>query len=100
MDDKPYDAGDAEQVNEARKTSGRKTKAKHEIVRKMMQDPSGRAFFFEELSACHIFSPSFAPDTHVMAFKEGERNRGLKLLSDIMASSSDLYLTMMSENKR
>jgi len=63
-----------------------------------MSTIAGRQFMLAKLEACHIFSTSFSIDALQMAFNEGERNRGLDLLNDIMRHCPDQYVLMMREN--
>lgn len=96
----PYDAADPEQVQKARKKSGRKKTIRLDFIRSMMSTPVGRAYIREELQRSHVFSTSFVQgDPYATAFREGERNRGLRLLADITQAAPDLYMTMMKEAK-
>src|SRR5262249_24552463 len=57
-----------------------------------------RRWSLEILEACPVFATSFNRDAHTMAFMEGQRDIGLRLLSDIMASCPDEYILMMRES--
>lgn len=94
-----YNASDEKQVNNARKEASRKKRDRLNFIQEVMNIKEGRRWVKEELDSCHIFDNVFYTDTHKTAFALGERNRGIKLLSDVMASSPDMYVTMMKENK-
>lgn len=63
----------------------------------VMGDARGRRFIAALLEASHVFRSSFAPDALAMAFTEGERNQGLKVLSRITAHTPDLYMLLEKE---
>lgn len=58
-----------------------------------------RRLIWRILQAAHIHETTFAIETPVMAFNEGQRNLGLMLLADIMDACPERYLTMMKEAK-
>lgn len=95
----PYDSSDPAQVNKARKEAARRLRSHLEVVRTIMSTKQGRAWMYDKLSEAHIWTPSFAPgDQFVTAYKEGERNAGLKLLGDIQAAAPDQYIAMVNES--
>jgi hypothetical protein len=67
------------------------------VVLNLMSSHAGRAFIFDRLVRCHIFSSSFTPEALAMAFAEGERNVGLQDLNDVMRFAPDQYVQMMRE---
>jgi hypothetical protein len=54
-----------------------------EDMRWLMSDPRGRRFVWRQLEESGIYRSSYSNDALAMAFNEGERNRGLKLLDEI-----------------
>jgi hypothetical protein len=54
---------------------------------------------FELFERCHIYETSFGFDALGMAFREGERNVGLKLVGEIQVHCPEQYLQMMKEAK-
>lgn len=48
-----------------------------------MGDVRGRRFIWRQLQESGIYRSSFTGDALSMSFREGERNRGLKLLDEI-----------------
>ena len=67
------------------------------VLRNLMSNMAGRQFLYTKLAAAHIFVTTFSPNALIMAFNEGERNRGLDLLNDIMAYCPEQYVVMMRE---
>lgn len=59
----------------------------------------GRLYVWDQLESCHIFTMSYAPNSFDQtAFREGERNVGNRLLTDIMRWYPASYLQMTKEN--
>lgn len=99
-EDAPYDASDPVQVNNARKTAGRKKKSSMEAVKAIMSLPQCRKWMYTVLEDCHIFQTSFVQgDPHATSFREGERNAGLRILAEVMAAAPKEYAVMLGENK-
>lgn len=63
----------------------------------LMNDPRGRRIVWAQLSASGVFRTSWSPDAMQMAFNEGHRSHGLRVLAQIHATCPDLYHTMMKE---
>lgn len=100
VSEEAYDSSDPKSVNDARKRSARKRRERLEMVRVAMSSENGRAWFYDLLEFCHMWTTSFQQnDPHFTSFREGERNIGLKVLADIMAASPDQYVTMVKEAK-
>lgn len=64
----------------------------------VMSDQRGRRTMWRQLSDAGIFRSSFAPDPSVMAFNEGNRQAGLKLLDRMLRVCPAEYLLMQKEN--
>lgn len=98
--EKPYDAGDPEQVNTARKKAGRKKAERLRVVEALMQHEQGRRWVYEWMQACHIYgNPVVMGDPHATYFNLGQENIGKWLLSDVVAAAPDNYLLMLEENQ-
>lgn len=96
----PYDTSDPVAVNTARKRAARADRERHDVVASLMEIKEGRAWMHGMLDVCHCFATSFVQgDALSSAFKEGERNIGLRLLADVMKSAPDQYVTMIKEAK-
>jgi hypothetical protein len=98
--EQPYDANDPEQVNKARQRSGRKRKDRLRFVQAAMEHAEGRAWFYDLLTACHIYHTAFLPgQPDATAFRLGEQNIGNRILADIQACAGENYLVMLKEAK-
>lgn len=64
----------------------------------LMSDQRGRRIIWRQLAASRVFHSSFDPAAMNMAFNEGRRAEGLRLLGQVHALCPDLYPTMMKEN--
>lgn len=64
----------------------------------LMNDERGRRIVWRQLAASRVFHSSFDPAAMNMAFNEGRRAEGLRLLGQVHALCPDLYPTMMKEN--
>lgn len=96
-DEVSYDAADPVQVRQRQLAAKRREKDDRDTIVALLGTPNGRRWFADLLASCHIYSTSFDHDATVMAFREGERNVGLRLLSLASAASPDAILTMMKE---
>jgi len=63
----------------------------------LMSDPHGRRIVWRLMAEAGVFQASFNPDAMTMAFKEGQRTAGLKILGQVHSLCPDLYTTMMKE---
>lgn len=92
-----YDASDPVQVKERRRRLKVIEKQRGDYIRSVMNVRQGRAWLYEILEMCHVFKTSFSSDAATMAFSEGERNVGLKMMADIMQHAPDMYAMMLKE---
>lgn len=98
--EKPFDASDPKQVNEARKKSGRKKRKRLDMIAGLMDIPEGREWVYEKLAECHVYATTFVPgDTYMSAYQEGRRSVGLELLADVMSAAEDQFIIMCKEAK-
>lgn len=59
----------------------------------------GRRYVWNLLKRCHIFTTSWEPSAKIH-FNEGERNVGLRILTDINEANPAAYAVMQSEAKK
>lgn len=103
--EQPYDSGDPQQVNEARKKAGRREKKRLTVIKALMQHKDGRAWVHELLEACDILGnpveldATQKVDTHLTLYHLGEQNIGKKILMDIEEAALDEYFLMKKEAK-
>lgn len=94
-----YDTSDKEQVNKARKRASRTKADRLQFIEAAMSHPQGRAWFYDFLMRCHVFNTTFDENPTRHAFRSGEANVGLMVLSDIQEAAADNYTKMIKENK-
>jgi hypothetical protein len=92
-----YDAGNRRDVRTAQKQAKVVELQRREVVNGIMSVAPGRKWMCELLETCHIFATSFSDVGLRMAFMEGQREVGLRLLADIMGACPDRYIEMMRE---
>ena len=92
-----YNAGNRQDVRRLEKQARIDEAARQQVVVDLMSTPPGRQWMHDRLSGCHLFTTSFSLTALETAFKEGERNQGLQLLTDVMAACPDQYVLMMRE---
>ena len=92
-----YNAANRKDVRRLEKQAKLDERARLDTTRSLMASAAGRQWVYESLRDCHVFASSFSLNAQEVAFKEGERNVGLRLLNDIMNASPDEYITMMRE---
>lgn len=92
-----FNAAERKDVRKAEKDAKIAERQRHETVAGIMSVMPGRAWIADKLEECHVFASSFSTDPLQMAFHEGERNIGLRLLNDIMAACPNQYVVMMQE---
>ena len=67
------------------------------VILETMSTKNGRGYVWDQLAAAHVFATSYSPDALQMAFAEGERNFGLRLLNDIIEWCPEQFIQMMRE---
>jgi hypothetical protein len=93
-----FDASSRKDVRRLEKESARIDKERQTVIYQIMDTTTGREYIWNELSAAHVFQTCFSSDPLQMAFLEGERNAGLRLMADIMENCPDLFIQMMRES--
>lgn len=97
--EKPFNAADPKQVNNARKKASRQRSERLRVINALMQHVDGRKWVYELLARCHIYSNPFVPgQPDTTAHNCGEKNIGLMILADVLAAAPDEYLQMCKEN--
>src|SRR5258705_691224 len=92
-----YDAGNRKDVKAADKQAKLAEQQRREIVTGIMSVAPGRSWMCDILESCHIFATSYNDIGLRMAFMEGQREVGIRLLTDIMGACPDQYVLMMRE---
>ena len=66
-------------------------------LRKVLKTPEGRRLIWKRLCDATIFQSGFSTNALQMAFMAGERNQGLRLLTDITEVDDDAFYQMFRE---
>ena len=98
MERKVYNAGQRKDVRQAEKDAKLADQQEREFITHLMSTTPGRRWMHNVLEQCHIFSTSYSRDSTTMAFNEGQRDIGLKLLNGVMAACPESYILMMREH--
>lgn len=97
--EEPLDLGDEAQAKTSRKREKLRNEQDREDVRVVMSTPGGRRFLARLLERSGINRSSFTGNANTY-FNEGQRNLGLFLQAELVDTSPDLYLTMLSESMK
>lgn len=71
-----------------------------EDVRWLMSSARGRRIVWHDLEEAGVFRTSFNTNSMTMAFAEGQRNAGLKLLAEVMGAAPEQYQQMVKEARK
>jgi len=93
-----FDSSDPKSVADSIKKAKTKDVLRAEGLRQLMQSEAGRAWMHGLLESTGPFRSPFSTDPIVMAKNCGEANVGLRLIAELHATSTELYLVMMKEN--
>lgn len=72
----------------------------NEDVRWLMANKRGRRIVWRQLERAGVFQLSFNTTAMTMAFNEGRRSEGLRILAQIHETCPEHYITMMQEQKQ
>lgn len=86
----------AEDLTEAQKQDDEKLLNE---VKSVLSTVGGRDYIFRLLERAHLFNTSFngSSTSEEVAFREGERNFGLMLLSDIELADKEIVVKMITK---
>lgn len=95
-----YNAGDPEQVKGRKEKQKTRDLQKKAALGRFLSEPGGRVWMWELLSLCGVYHSSFSRDALVMAFNEGRRDIGNRLMAEInrLDGGSELCRLMASES--
>jgi hypothetical protein len=96
-----HDPLNTESVDRARKDSATRDRLAQqneaEDVKWLMSSKRGRRIIWRMLDRAGVYRLSFNTNSMSMAFAEGARNEGLRLISLVHRHCADLYPTMLKE---
>ena len=76
----------------------RRAQEQADDLRWLLSGPRGRRIAWRWLESAGVFRTSFSADALAMAFAEGQRNAGLRLMDQVLAVRPDAYTQMVKEN--
>jgi hypothetical protein len=96
-----YDPTDLESQDKHRKAQDLKDRlanqSENDDIEWLMKSKRGRRILWRFLDRAGVFRTSFHQNSMTMAFNEGVRNEGLRLLATINVAASEFYQTMVKE---
>ena len=97
-----YDPLDQESQDKHRKARDLKEKLADQTeiddIKWLMGSKRGRRTLWRFLDRAGIYRTSFHQNSMTMAFNEGVRNEGLRLVGTIHQAAPEMYATMMKES--
>lgn len=98
-----FDPTDITAQERAQAESGERAKLASQIeiddLKWLLSNKRGRRFVYRMLQRAGVWRLSFNTNALSMAFNEGQRNEGLRLLAQITAHCPDRYTEMLKESK-
>lgn len=96
---KPYNAGDAQDVQKRAKGKKLRELQKEAALRQFLANPAGRMWMWDLLGLCGTFHSSFSREALVMAFQEGRRDIGNQIIGEMNRIGPEYYMKMAVENQ-
>lgn len=90
----------AEKLSAQKKKESDKIKRSNEDLLWLLEGARGRRIMREMLEDLGVWRISFNTDALIMAFNEGSRNAGMKILAQISEVSPESYIKMVKEGQR
>lgn len=95
----PLDTNSQDEIQSDKKLKGRLARETEEDdFRWLMSSKRGRRIVWRLLDQAGVFRSSFNPTAMIMAFNEGNRNYGNRMLALVHNHCPELYPQMMKEN--
>lgn len=95
MTDEPTNLGNKAQVKNRTDKEKEVAKARAKDLRKILELPEGMRFFQFLLTECHVFNSVYAHQHAEMAAREGQRQIGLQLLTEIGAANKQALANIL-----
>lgn len=92
-------AADPQQVKEAEIKERFNAKSELKDLAAILELPHGRRFLWRVLEKANVFNAGFAEPGQLM-FREGKRDLGVWLMSEIVSANPDALINMMKEGKK
>lgn len=92
-------AADEGQVQEATRDAKLRRERELNDLRSVLNTVEGRRFLWRILEFCGLYKTSFTGSSETF-FLEGQRNVGIKLITEIIETEPEAYLLMMKEHRK
>ncbi len=92
-----YDASDEGQVKKRDLEAKRRDRDTRDVLIALLAERKGRDWMWELLSAAHMYEANPPTDPLQMAYREGERNIGLRLMQQLLRHTPNAVIQMMQE---
>lgn len=89
----------SDEADDEDRRAKRKQRQDTEDLKWLLAHKPGRRIAWRLMSEAGVFTTTFNPSGSVMAFNEGRRNQGVKLLTEIMTHAPDAFTLMQKEAK-
>lgn len=99
MPEQPYDSGDPRAVRERTRDTKRAGDRRQETLRLILSHENGRDWLYSLLELCGVYQTPFSSDIAIMSHNIGRQDVGRKLLADIVAADSRMYMKMLQEKE-
>lgn len=96
MERDPFAIPDRQSADEARKLARREEESD---LKWLMASKRGRRIVWRTLDRAGVFRTSFSTNSMQMAFTEGAKQEGFRLMSQLTALCPELYTTMVKESQ-
>lgn len=96
MDEQPFDAGNEHEVKKRRTKDKLRRETEVEDLKKLLATKEGRRFIWKILQHCNIYENSFTGNSTTF-FKEGRRDIGLWLLTELHYADKTAYANLQLE---
>jgi predicted glycosyl hydrolase (DUF1957 family) len=93
----PLDLNDPKVVKQLEADAKARAQMDADTLVRLMDTQSGRAFIWRSLESSHVFASSFTSDPLLMAFNEGQRVKGVELVTQLMKHCPKNYILMAEE---
>ncbi len=91
-------AASEKSIREAKKAQKRDQDNEAIVIRQLMSTPQGRRWVWLFLEDTRMFHEAGSLEGNVLAYREGQRNIGLKFFAKVTSHAPAQYLQMTSEN--
>ncbi len=94
---KTHDLNDPQAQAERQKALELRAVKQDRMLRELMANPTGRAYFYDLLGACHLLGAPPDLETASMAFWLGEHNVGKRIWADLQRAAPEQLMLMLKE---